>query len=537
MTFRPMPATARLLALTAVLLMVVASGPARAQITEQALLDSLQRTAFQFFWDEANPANGLIRDRNQPWSPASIASTGFGLSAITVGVDHGWVTRTDAANRVLTTLTTFWNGPQGTGSIGYMGYKGWFYHFLDMNTGTRAWTSELSSIDTALLLAGILHCRQYFTGGDAAETEIRALADSIYRRVDFKWMQNLGTGIRMGWFPESGFIGAQWTGYNEAMILYILAIGSPVPTKATPASAWNTWTYYYNWNTEYGYTYIIFPPLFGHQYSHCWVDFRAIQDQFCRNRGITYFENSRRATYAQRAYSIANPFNWVGYGDSLWGITASDVQGGYAARGAPPAQNDDGTIAPTAPGGSIPFAPEICIPTLRNMYNDVRALHPQIWGKYGFKDAFNLTNGWFGTDYIGIDQGPFVLMIENHLHNRVWQWFMSNPDVQNGLTRIGFTPVLDAGDPAAGGDFQLYPGEPNPFARRTTIRYRLGRSGPVRLTIFDVQGRVVARPVDGVQAAGAHTATFDAGALASGVYHVRLEHDGAVRTRSVVRMR
>jgi hypothetical protein len=536
MTIRWSPRLApSLAALGLIVTLTTAGTPARAQITDDALLDTLQVTAFRYFWNEANPANGLIKDRSTAGSKCSIAANGFGLSAICIGVDHGWVSRADARARVLTTLLTFWNGPQGSGVGGYMGYKGWFYHFLEMDTGLRAWSSELSSIDTALLLGGVLDAKQFFDQDDPDEILIRQLADSLYRRVDFKWMMNLGTGIRMGWNPESGFSSfGTWTGYNEAMILYILAIGSPEPTRASPGSAWSTWTYYYNWNIEYGYTYIIFPPLFGHQYSHCWIDFRGIQDQFCRNHGFTYFENSRRATLAQQAYSIANPFNRVGYCDTLWGLTASDVQGGYSARGAPPAQNDDGTIAPTAPGGSIPFAPEICIPTVRNMFNSL----PQIWGPYGFKDAFNLGSGWVDTDYLGIDQGPFIMMIENYRTGMPWGRFMRNPDVQNGLARIGFTGVVGVGDGVADrGTLELYPAEPNPFRASTTVRYLLGRAAGVKLAVYDVQGREVARLVDGIQGPGPHSATFDARNLPSGIYHVRLEHDGAVRTAACVRIR
>jgi hypothetical protein len=510
--------------------------PARADITESALLDSLQHTAFLYFWEQANPANGLIKDRSTAGSKCSIAADGFGLSAICIGVDHGWVSRENARTRVLTTLNTFWSGPQGPALLGMMGYKGWFYHFLEMDTGQRSGSTELSSIDTALLLAGILDAKMYFDQDDPSENQIRALADSIYQRVDFKWMQNLGTGIRMGWKPESGFLANQWTGYNEAMILYILAIGSPVPAKATPGSAWTTWTYYYNWNTQYGYTYIIFPPLFGHQYSHCWVDFRGIQDQFCRNHGITYFDNSRRATLAQQAYSIDDPFN-RGYTDSLWGLTASDVQGGYNARGAPPTQNDDGTIAPTAPGGSIAFAPEICIPTLRNMYGLI-ALYPTLWGRYGFKDAFNLGSGWVDTDWLGIDQGPFIMMIENYRTGMPWGRFMRDADVQNGLARIGFTGVVGVGDGAPpSAPLELYPAEPNPFTSGTALRYSLPRGGTVRLSLIDVQGRMVRRLVDGVQGAGPHSVTLRGEDLPSGVYRVRLEHDGRVRTLPCVRLR
>jgi len=320
------------------------------------------------------------------------------------------------------------------------------------------------------------------------------------------------------------------------MILYILAIGSPVPFRATAANAWNTWTFNYNWNIQYGYTYIIFPPLFGHQYTHCWVDFRNIWDSFGRanNHKLTYFENSRRATYAQQAYSIDDPMNW-GYSDSLWGITASDIQGGYLARGAPPAQDDNGTIAPTAPGGSIAFAPEIVIPTLRNMYN----AWPQVWGKYGFKDAFKPSNGWVGPDWLGIDQGPPVLMIENYLNGMVWYRFMQNADVQTGLQRIGFTIAnpVDAGDPRITNELQIASAEPNPFLRSTLLRYRLGRTGPVRLTIHDLQGREIARLAEGVQIAGEHAVKFDASQLPSGVYLARLAQDGAVQMRTLVRLR
>src|SRR5262245_35647692 len=270
-----------------ILVLLVASGllipaAARAQTTD-AILDSLQYGAFRYFWDEANPANGMVRDRSQPGSPCSIAAVGFGLSAICIGADHGWVTRSQASTRVLTTLQTFWNGPQGSTVRGYIGCKGVFYHFLNMTTARRftEWSNvELSTIDTALLLAGILDAKQYFDGAGGDETTIRALADSIYARMDWNFMRNFNPGVLMGWKPEGGFSGyGQWIGYNEAMILYILALGSP-RTPQVPVTAWNTWTGGYNWNTFYGQTYLVFPPLFGHQYSHCWVDFRNIQDAF-----------------------------------------------------------------------------------------------------------------------------------------------------------------------------------------------------------------------------------------------------------------
>src|SRR5262249_22089137 len=246
------------------------------------------------------------------------------------------------------------------------GYKGWFYHFLDPDTGLRAGNSELSSIDTALLVAGVLYAREYFSGTNTNEESLRGLASAIYDRVDWRWMANGGVSLTLGWRPENGFLG-QWIGYNEAMILYVLGLGAA--TNSVLPAAWTNWISGYIWQTSYGYSFVQFPPLFGHQYSHCWVDFRHIADIYMRSHLSTYFENSRRATLAQRQYCIVNPRRFFGYSSNVWGLTACDGPGstgyfGYIARGAPPSQNDDGTIAPTAPGGSIAFAPEVCLPTL-----------------------------------------------------------------------------------------------------------------------------------------------------------------------------
>lgn len=516
-----------------VLLLGSVAPPARA-LTTPALLDSLQHGAFRFFWNEANPANGLIKDRSTPTSPASIASVGFGLSAICIGVDHGWVTREAARERVLTTLETFWNGPQGSGANGFIGYKGLFYHFLDMNTATRTWNCEVSTIDTALLMAGILEAAQFFDSADPDEMEIRALADSIYRRADWNFFRNFNPGILMGWKPGTGFFGfGQWIGYNEAMILYTLALGSP--TFPVPTTAWNVWTSGYDWLTYYGYTYINFPPLFGHQYSHCWIDYRYIQDNYTRTQGITYFENSRRATLAQRNYCIANPGGWTGYGENLWGITASDDPFGYSARGAPPPQNDNGTIAPTAPAGSIPFTPNESIAVLHNLYDNYYA---QLWGPYGFRDAFNLELNWWGTDYIGIDQGPVIIGIENHLTGATWARFMADPNIQLGLSRSGFLPA--AGLPLPGGDLpvrlaELHPAAPNPFRESTGLKFRLPQAGPVRLVVSDVTGREVARIVDGVMPAGEHLVELEGKGLSSGVYSYTLVSNGqAIRKQCVL---
>ncbi len=516
--------------------------------SRDAVLDSLQYTGFRYFWDEANPANGLVKDRSTPNSVCSIASTGFGLSAICVASDHGWITRAQARQRVLTTLNTFWNGPQGAATTGVIGYKGLYYHWLDMNTGLRRadWNSELSTIDTALLFAGILHAREYFSQNETSENQIRALADSITWRADWSFVRYPGGGVYMGWNPATGFSGfGNWVGYNEAMIMYLIAIGSP--THPIPAIDWNTWMSGYNWSqpNPAPLPYVTFPPLFGHQYSHCWIDFRGVSDAYMRFRGITYFENSRRATLAQIAYArqfgvnhqLAPAFNYFnrGYSDSLWGFTASDDPAGYAAHGAPNGY-DNGTITPTAAISSIPFAPDSVWPCIRNMYRTYK-VYP-MWTRYGFTDAFNpVYNPWLGLDVLGIDQGPIVLMIENYRNNMIWARFMKNADIQRGLALAGFLPVTsDATDGPSRPRADVFLGAgPNPFRGATTVRFRLQSATHVRLAMFDLQGREVARLADDERAAGEHAIAMDASGLAPGVYLYRFEASGVTRiARAVV---
>lgn len=517
-------------------------GSARSQISDAALLDTIQHTAYLYFWNEANPSNGLIKDRSASGAPCSIASTGFGLSAICIGVDHGWVSRSAARDRVLTTLKTFWYGPQGSGD-GYIGNYGLFYHFLDMTTATRTWNSELSTIDTGLLLAGIVDARQYFDGEDSLETVLRNFADSIYYRMNWNLMRNGYYGILMGWMPGTGFAGyGPWVGYNEASIMYILAMGSPNPRYAVDSIGWASWVAGYTWNTYYGYSYVSFPPLFGHQYSQCWLDLRAIADAYMKAKGITYFENSRRATLAQQAYCTANPGGFSGYSDTLWGITASDVPGvlhngnTYMARGAPPNQDDDGTITPTAPISSIAFAPDSILPVIRNMWNNYRT---QLWTQYGFRDAFNLGVNWWDTDIIGIDQGPIIIMIENYLNQRVWNRFMQNPNILRGLQVAGFLPVTGVPRVSAPLDFRLEQNYPNPFNPSTSIVYQLSGTGPVRLTVYDVLGREIATLVHEKQGPGRHSVQFSAGGrdgrpLASGIYIYRLTAGNSSRSRTML---
>jgi hypothetical protein len=403
------------------------------------LLDYIQQTDFDYFWYWANPANGLIPDRSESSSACSIASVGFGLTAIGIGIDHGWITRCQGAARVTTTLNTFLNGPQGPADSGIIGYNGWFYHYLDMNTALRTGSSELSSIDTTLLLSGILYAKQYFNGTNSEETTIRSMASAIFNRVNWNWFAQGSNAISMQWLPDSGFAAANWVGYDEAMIMYILGMGSI--TYPLPASAWSQWTTGYIWATNYGQTYVQFPSMYVHVFSHCWIDFRHIADSYMSNHNSTYFENSRSAALAQQAFAIANPNHETGYSSNVWGLNASDGPDGYALHaitGTPINGFDDGTIAPSAAGSAIAFTPEYSEPTLSYFYTHYR---PHIWTAYGFYDAFNLGKEWYDDDELGIDQGPIVIMIENYRTQRPWQVFMQNNEVQTGLQQAGFVSL------------------------------------------------------------------------------------------------
>ena len=429
--------------------------------SDDALIDDLEHRTFDFFWRTTNPDNGLVPDRYPTPSFSSIAAVGFGLTAYAVGVERGWVTRAAARDRVRTTLVFFRDAPQGDAATGVTGYKGFYYHFLDMKTGVRFKDVELSSIDTALLLAGVLFCREYFSDASPEDAELRGLADALLERADWRWMQARAPAIAMGWTPEHGFLDYDWIGYNEGMIVLLLALGSP--TFAVEPAAWERWTSGYAFGVAHGQEYLMFPPLFGHQYSHLWVDFRKIRDRYMAAHDLDYFENSRRATYAQRAYAIANPDGWTGYGADVWGLTASDGPGdmtvaiagksrtfrGYAARGM--AAYDDGTLAPTAMVSSLPFAPEIVVPGIRELLLRHGA---QIYREYGFVDAFNPSfpatarpatgavvpgAGWVDVDYLGIDQGPIIGMIENHRSALIWNVLHRSDYLRRGLERAGFT--------------------------------------------------------------------------------------------------
>ena len=454
------------LAISGISLSAAASPPANIARKDSRFLDDLQRRTFDFFWETADPVHGLTPDRWPSKSPSSIAAIGFGLTAYGVGVERNWLEREDAAQRVLATLRFFRDSPQSDQPTSAAGFRGFYYHFLDMDTGHRFRRCELSSIDTALLMAGVLFCGEYFDLDNPTENEIRDLADTLYRRVEWDWMQPREPLIAMAWRPEARDYGkADYHGYNEAMLLYVLALGSP--THAIDPAAWTAFTHTYDWASFQGQSHVNFPPLFGHQYSHVWIDFRKIQDAYVREKGIDYFENSRRATLSQRAYAIANPLGWQDYGADIWGLTACDGPANkqmtyrgelrrfhtYTARGASSQRiEDDGTIAPTAAGGSIPFAPEIALPALRAMQQRYGV---RLYGRYGFLDSFNPSFkfpavdvnggvlyddiGWINGDYLGIDQGPILLMAENYRSELIWRVMKRSKHLRAGLQRAGFT--------------------------------------------------------------------------------------------------
>src|SRR5487761_2076301 len=370
----------------------------RMEPTIEAELDLLQRESFSYFVHETNPVNGLVIDKTAPDWPASIAATGFALAAYPVGVERGFMSRAAAAERTLATLRFFWSSAHGP-EPDATGFQGLYYHFIDMRTGRRAWQCELSTVDSAFLLAGVLTAGEYFAADTADEHEIRTLAGALYRRADWHWAQNQGATLTHGWKPESGFLRYRWEGYDEALLLYMLALGSP--THPLSDDSYGAWASTYRWRHSYGYDYLYAGSLFTHQLAHIWIDFRGIQDPFMRAKGIDYFENSRRATYIQRQYAIDNPLKFEGYGECCWGITASDGPGpdtikvngierqffDYVGRGVPYGP-DDGTIAPWAVVASLPFAPEIVLPALDYYIHESKLT---VLNPYGFKASFNAT--------------------------------------------------------------------------------------------------------------------------------------------------
>ncbi len=386
---------------------------------DDQFLEDLERGSFQFFWDQGDSQTGLVKDRANVHKPdtsivASVAATGFGLSALCIGEKRGYITEAEARARAVTTLQFLWEKMPT--------HRGFFYHFANVKTGERIWDSEISSIDTAILLCGVLTCREHFR-----RPEISRFANDILDRVEWQWLSEDTTLLPHGWSPEGGFLPYRWDYYSELMMMYLLGMGSE--KHALPAAAWNTWkrpTFEYE-----GFRYLgSFAPLFIHQYSQAWFDFRGKRDRY-----LDYFRNSVIATEVHKRFCMELSGQFPDYGEDLWGITASDSEEGYVVWGGPPQTGPiDGTVVPCAAGGSLPFLPQACLRVLRN----IRANYGGAWCKYGFVDAFNPLRKWYDTDVVGIDTGITLLMAENLRTGFVWKTFMQSREAQRGLERAGF---------------------------------------------------------------------------------------------------
>lgn len=451
------------------------------------MLERVQRAHFQYFLDNQDHSTGLILDRTRPGSPATVAGVGFALTAYAVASTRFWLSRREAVSYTLKVLDVLKRVPQGDSPSGVNGFHGFYYHFLDPATGERAtspkfWNSELSTIDTALLMIGVRFAATFYDGDSAEEKRIREIASFLYERVEWTWMlrdlsempnQNRGGTLKgrvlgHGWTPEHGLIQSVYLGYSEALLLYLLALGSA--KYAVPAETWQKYLGFEKAQTLYGETFIAMPgtPLFCYQYPHCWFDFRGIRDDLGRRLGFDYFENSVRATRAQYRYAVVNPHGFVNYGTRNWGLTASDGPGGgkkkvgdreidfswYSERGAPLGL-DDGTIAPTAALSALPFAPHIVLPTMRYWLKK----RPELFSMQGFFDAFNDTYpdeagksvGWVDVETLAIDQGPVVLMLENYRTGLIWKVMKRDPAMRKALKSASFRGGWLGGWKAGGG--------------------------------------------------------------------------------------
>jgi hypothetical protein len=395
---------------------------------DEALLEAVEEADYKFFWEQANPYTGIVRDRCNATNPdkadlGSIAATGFGLTALCIGDQRGYGSHTEIRGRALNAMRFLWKKLPN--------HRGFFYHWANVNTGERLWDSEVSSVDTAILLCGVLTCREHF-----AHSEISDLASEIFNRVDWTWLSEDTRILPHGWTPENGFLQYRWDNYSEMMMMYLLGLGSS--THPLPAETWTAWkrvTFEYD-----GIRYIgSFAPLFVHQYSQAWFDFRYKRDQY-----TDYFQNSIIATEVHRRFCMDLSTRFSDYSESLWGITASDSARGYVVWGGPPATGPiDGTLVPCAAGGSLPFLPQPAVHVLETMKNN----YPRSWTRYGFVDAFNPLTNWYDADVVGIDTGITMVMAENARTGFVWDTFMKNSEAQRGMERAGFKPYKPPSPP------------------------------------------------------------------------------------------
>ena len=395
---------------------------------DEALLEAVEEADYKFFWEQANPYTGIVRDRCNATNPdkadlGSIAATGFGLTALCIGDQRGYGSHAEIRGRALNAMRFLWKKLPN--------HRGFFYHWANVNTGERLWDSEVSSVDTAILLCGVLTCREHF-----AHSEISDLASEIFNRVDWTWLSEDTRILPHGWTPETGFLQYRWDNYSEMMMMYLLGLGSS--THPLPAETWTAWkrvTFEYD-----GIRYIgSFAPLFVHQYSQAWFDFRYKRDQY-----TDYFQNSIIATEVHRRFCMDLSTQFSDYSESLWGITASDSARGYVIWGGPPATGPiDGTVVPCAAGGSLPFLPQPAVHVLETM----KSRYPRSWTRYGFVDAFNPLTNWYDTDVVGIDTGITMVMAENARTGFVWDTFMKNAEAQRGMERAGFKPYKPSTPP------------------------------------------------------------------------------------------
>ena len=423
--------------------------------TDNVLLTKIQKEAFQYFLSEVNPVNGLIADKTQPGSPSSIAVTGMALTCYIIAAEKKWISRKAAIDITLRTLRFFYNSNQGK-EKNATGYKGFYYHFLDMQTGQRAWNCELSTIDTALFIAGALSSRSYFTKKNNEEKEIRELADQLYRRIDWQWALHKSDSLCHGWKPGSGFLKYNWCDqYSEALLMYILAVGSP--TFAIKAKIYEDWIDNFELTKVYDTQYLYAGPLFIHQFPHLWIDYRNIHDAFNKKSGFDYFENSSRATRVHHAHAVENKEGFEGIGNYYWGLTASDGPGkktlkintvkrtffDYSARGAPFGPHD-GTVSLPAVLASLPFAPDIVIPTIRHHMQKTQPQNECIRTLYAssnltFRNRAAKSVGWVSPWEFGLNQAPIVIMIENYQSELIWTVMKKCNYLVRGLQLAGFS--------------------------------------------------------------------------------------------------
>ena len=415
-------------------------------------LDRIQKEAFKFFVREYNPTKGLVRDKSDNHSPASIASIGLALGTYIVAVERGFMKRAEALKRCAAAVTFFGESDQSE-KVDATGRNGFYYHFLDFESGRRTWESELSTIDTGLLLLGMLVVAEYFSNDTGKERELRERILEIYSRVEWNWACNRSLTLSHGYKPARGFLKYRWRGYNEGLLLYILGLGAP--EHSLKPKSYQAWTETYQWKRIYDYEFLYAGPLFIHQFPHIWIDFRRMPDEYMARKAMDYFENSRRATYVQREYCQRNPRGFRNYSGENWGITASDGPGpatrkingrqhrffGYRARGVPYGP-DDGTLSPWAAITSLPFAPEIVLPTIERLF------HKRVdkYAKYGFAASFNPSfvcsrppYRWESPHHFGLNQGPLILMIENYRSGLLWRLARQCQPIARGLRRAGFS--------------------------------------------------------------------------------------------------